>query len=232
MSDFLNLHRKAIYDTIKGARLNPDEFKFEERDNIFKIEYQDSKLFFEFRKIISSNNQFKYKFKTIFPHKRIVTNYSTGFKPITFNSCLGFFDKFLKRQVKFHIKETRTPNPWNKVHPSSYDFIKGNSEGPDEPFTKQETIELRQRLNALTKTVTNEFKLQQADAKKLQEHVEKLIEASKTQSKKDWKMFAVGVLISIVTTLSLDTSQGKRLYKLFIDVLTESLNLIDGLTQP
>lgn len=229
MTDYLNLHRKTIHDAIKAARLNPTDFSLDENGNVLTIQYQNSGLYFEFRKVVSSNNQFKYKYKTIFPHKRIVTNYATQYKSVTFNACLTHFDRFLKGQVRFYIKEMNTSNPWANIPRSSYEFMKDATEAPDKPFTKEEVTDLANRLTLLAKKISVEFKLQQGETRKLQAHIEKLIEASSKQSKKDWKMFAFGVLASIITNLSFDIEQGKRLYNLFIDALTKSIPLLKGL---
>ena len=79
----------------------------------------------------------------------------------------------------------------------------------------EQTAAIEHTLSAFRIEAIEKLGLQDVDIQKLNEQIDYLIEASSRIGRKDWLMIAASSIITIVVTLSLDTTKGRTLFELF-----------------
>ena len=93
-------------------------------------------------------------------------------------------------------------------------------------FTQEEKQQVKLVLNELKTASKVQLELDDTQFKLLSDRLDYLAEAVERSNKFDWKNIAMGSIASAVVALSLDTTKGQLLWKLFVDLLKNIPNLL------
>jgi hypothetical protein len=237
----LKIHQKQIVAVIRNAALDPNDFSREQIRNTFSIAYKGTELFFQFKRVNVVNSHplnlftrvltrllpsqlqpeveindgqtssvFRYSF-TIFPDY----NFIRSPRLVEFKVALEAFEKWLRENVVAVKSEENIDDPWASASRGSeyFNAIPGDAE----PFNISERAALARSIEDFKVKVEAAFGLSERQQAIVNSKLDTLLKAAETQNKGEWKMFAYGVVTSIIINLAFDHEQGLRLYSLFVE---------------
>jgi len=170
---------------IRKAGLDPTEFQFyeideEDGDKHSKLVHGPSRFYVE-----SLGNGF-----------RISPGESTAVDFVSDVDDLPTFLNIVTNWLRYSKRELQAPS-WKEL--CEMDFL--DQEAPDESFTPLEQSRLEVTLRQFERKVLTELQPTRAEAEDIHHKLDVLVEASKTSSRREWGLFALGTLANIAATL-------------------------------
>lgn len=223
----LKQYRNGLLQLIQESGLNPGLFrpKFTswEGDEAFEIGLKNSPLKFRVRNHPGNFSNFKWAY----------TYFEPGFhmaETSTFVDVMGLnatFSDWLQNHVKLYIKEKTEPDMWELIE-SQTPLINGSEMSQEDTavFSEDEKIRIRMSINEFRILLLKDYKPSEDELKAIDARLEYLSNAVDRLNKIDWRSVAITTLMTISTTLTLDTEKGRLLFDLFKQVFSSVLQLM------
>lgn len=128
----------------------------------------------------------------------------------------GVFRSWLSYAVELYFTEESSPNFWNDLEIyRTFATALGVTEDDSRPFTNAEKVQVRASLLEFRQLVLENYDLAPSQSEFIKERLIYLSDAVDRLNHYDWKGLVLGVLFSIIITLTLDTQKGAMLFALF-----------------
>lgn len=135
---------------------------------------------------------------------------------LNFDQLKEQFVVWMRQHPKKYFDDQESSDSWRDwdLNRTVLDVL-DTSSIDNSPFNMEQTAAIEHTLSAFRIEAIEKLGLQDVDIQKLNEQIDYLIEASSRIGRKDWLMIAASSIITIVVTLSLDTTKGRTLFELF-----------------
>jgi hypothetical protein len=210
----LPANKVQLFNVVKELKIDPKEFHVQETTNAFTLRLLGSSLFFT---VLSKENTYAEmgcKYQTYAPQNPV---HDLSYTTLNIKQLIAYhFRKWLVDSVRLWIENRSIQDPWLLIEQDNKTFLE-DLQSDQNTFNAKEQEELKNVLESYKHLIQAKFNISSAQAEIVDEKLDRLLEAAKTQTKADWKMFSYGVIASIVTTLGFDHDQGVSLYNLFVE---------------
>ncbi|MEX0803968.1 MAG: hypothetical protein WD688_11725 [Candidatus Binatia bacterium] len=225
----LKRYKNAFLEMIQAAGLDVNDFTGGEQTTMsggpaFVIRYNPADLTFTAQNSEADPHAFDYYYTVYAP------GFSQPLEPyfypeegyINFNSVREGFENWLSRQVRTAIDEELLPDLWTTA---THDLVAPN-EAYAGRFSEEERQQLKLALSTFRVLLVETFEPTKEQLQAVSERLDYLSAAIDRLNKFDWRGVAISTLLSITTTLTLDTEKGRQLYGLFQQALSTLMHLI------
>jgi len=229
----LNSTKNAIFEAIKAAGFDPNQFEPSEFRTVgdpelegFSLQLKNSPLDFEIRVSPANYREFECCGSIIAPgwiKGRIWP--PIGHMPI--EDILGQLRMWLRDVVTVYLKERDIPDLWATAQTES-DLLVASLDDPQgaDMFSSDEKALLRMSINKLRSDVIAEFQPNKEQLKEINNRLAYLSDSLDRLNRFDWKSILLSTAIGIVTSLSLDTQRGAQLLQLLKNAFSVTLHLL------
>jgi hypothetical protein len=189
----------------------------ESSGSVTYIRLKDHPLYFGIIESQDSFDSFKYKHVRFSPGLPETT--PQGYNS-TFSNILNVFERWVKNDLNEYLNEAHIPDMLEGLLSSNGSFSMNTIDfNSNELFTFEERRLLKVGLEEIKTLVKESLNLTEGEFSILNSRIDYLEEASDRLNKFDWKGVLISTVLSIITTLTLDTEKGRVLYDLFSKVL-------------
>ena len=215
----LKSQKNETFNLIRDEGLEPIHFSWQRVQLdlfiISRLNYQDEICFFEFRNY--SSKQFDCIFTPgEFRLKQNVSAKSWQGQKIMVSTWL----KCLKREIT-------APDFWKEIEKYQSTLMLAPSEElVNDPIPAFEADEMHDRLSLLADKIEKKFQLQEEDSKFVRQKLTYLSDEARKQPRRNWENMVIGVMMSIVFKLALDTEQAQSFFALVKECLGKLIHLI------
>jgi hypothetical protein len=132
------------------------------------------------------------------------------------DDIVKYFEYWLRDTAVRYVSEVYEPDPWG--HLRQFQPLISDSTFTQEDlrsFTQQEKIEIRRSLQEFKRVVYENYTPDEAQQEFIEERLDYLSKSVDRLNRFDWRALAVSVVIGIGINLSVDTSTGATLLRLF-----------------
>jgi len=206
---------------ITTAKLNPADFDFrfntlDGRQELTKFYHVPTNYYFEVYTATRAN-----EFNATFSPGR---NSSTE-KLFQFDDWGALMQHFT--QWAYRLKnEIDAPDLWTSY--VSIDTKLKVTETGNLPFTVHEHKLLIDRLNLLEDRVIREFSLNDIQQQDIKTSIENLKQKSESFGRKDWFIYFMGALQSIIINFAFDSAKRDQLGKIVHEIFSKAISLVSG----
>lgn len=222
MNQILNSHKEKLFKAIEATDgLNPLQFRRVESENKFKLEFEDSGLYFKLVREADSYELYKWLYSNFDP-KRSITDYYKKL-PQNIDEAILEFRSWLKNIVLTYVKESKIIDPWESVVLTAEQYF--SNADSESHFTAEQLLELESKLwkfreNVILSFDNDETKLEKKKLEEIDASIKMLIAESKKQSKFNWFSIAFTLITAIwPNIIGIDYSRAKQYLYLLIDLL-------------
>lgn len=222
----LKKYQNLFFKVIQEKGLDPALFQVEglqDTDSDFSIELKGSPLIFIVKNMSDSFHRFTLSLTKFTPGFR-----STGeLYPYNIDMLIGTFKGWIDDHAKPYLDEQLEPNMWERIE-SQTPLINGSEISQEDTgvFSEDEKIRVRMSINEFRVLLIKKFEPSKDELKVIDARLKYLSEAVDRLNKIDWRSVAITTLITISTTLALDSEKGQLLFELFKQVFSGILQLM------
>lgn len=228
----LKRYKNALLEAVQQAGLDATQFRVTEdiihQHPSFVLHFQNTPMMFVIRNPEHDFHIFDCSFVGFSPSYSDSSYYPhEGFED--FENILPIFKDWLNHSINAYLEEMLIPDMWSQIE-SQKSIMNGSSIGSDDTsnFSFEEKTELRLALQEFRLLVAKNFTPSDEEMKLVSDRLEYLAEATNRLNRFDWRGLVISTLLSISTTLSLDTNSGRLLYGLFQQAFNAALRLLPG----
>lgn len=158
-------------------------------------------------------------------------NFIPGFnssitEELTFETALESFDEWYENDVASFLEELAEPDLWSAFLKEKFSIIDFNNE--EENFTVQEKEDAVQAIENFKKDIKNKMELETEELQKINNKLDHLNKKTEQLNKPDWKVFADGIVLNILTSIILDPTQQQKFIELLKNAFSFFPKLIGG----
>jgi hypothetical protein len=198
--------RTKIFKAIEGVGLNPDDFKFEDKDAAVRLKHRWSESYFSF-----GGDDGHY-----------VGRYVAGdlpdwpYEEYSWETLMTRVSSWL-RDVKLDLD---TPDLWAEMQGEA-ELLGGTSgEANDNtPFTPEEQKEIELRLREVEQRVKEAYSLSAEQMTALNVKIDYLVDAVGRLGRNDWRNIFVGAIFSYVLNAGLSSESARSMFWTFMTLL-------------
>jgi hypothetical protein len=231
----LNSHKNTLYEAVIETGYDPNQFTVEDGPFILSdgdsrdgctLTFNGTALQFAVLVCPRDFNLFEcswalfapdFPFSTRFPARNYIEIGVIAFK----------LKEWLANVVEPFLEDTTVPNLWAEAKTQSELFssppISGNEPGH---FTEPEKALLRAAIAQVRLNIEATFTPPTDRSELVNERLDYLSQGLERLNRFDWRGILVSVMFNIATNLTLDTTQGAKLYQLFKEAFSTALHLI------
>ena len=215
-------YKNMLFHTVKDEGFAPGDFNVEINDadstpsTIFN--YRTSSLYFSVWNQNNSFDDFFFRYTKYAPSEQPEKSIGVALK---FEYVRANFKIWLIKHVREYQSDLLEPDLWSEYLNGSESLNYKNIDFEDRnPFTQTERIQVAQALKELEFLIAKNFNPIQEQLVLINGRLNYLQESTDRLNKTDWKGVALSTMIGILTTLGLDSNDGKLLFELFIQVFS------------
>lgn len=192
------IHRVALAEHLKKIEINSRDFRpseaisnaLNEETDTYTLEYKNSGILITFFQSPKNTNQYGVVF-TKYNRKR---TYSALHDYTNFDSVLSIFSNWIDHQVKPYVEDNDTTDPFTP-HEEPFTFFYEATAEDSEKFSDAEIQLFDSKLKELQIFIESRFTLQAEQISLIQNTLNNLSNATKTETKSKWKeLFNQGIL--------------------------------------
>lgn len=196
-----------------------DKFRFEDSKNTVTLTLKESPLFF---RVETSGHNF-HLFDIFFT--RFVPGFTgNGGNNARFEGVLEELDRWYRNNVNEFWREEGEPDLWRAFLNENVNLMK-NIEDETGEFSELEKEKTSLAINHLKKSIEEKLEISEEELKKINKKLDTLNEKVDLLNKTDWKDFANGLVMNIVTSIILDPTHQRT----FLELLKQSFSFLPKL---
>lgn len=233
----LKKYRNQLLLEIKNKNIEIEKFIIEDfkEENVFrnlhekkiirngiKICLKDSPLVYSILNTEESYDEFEIEFIPFTPNLEMVYIDIPDFKKV-----LDHFNTWHDFEVKKFLKNLAEPDLWSIFLNEKFNISEIGSE-EIENFTIEEIENTTQAIENFKKSIEEKMELTNDELKKINKKLDNITEKIEQLNKSDWKDFANGVVLDIVTSTILDPVQQTHFITLLKNAFSFFPKLIGG----
>jgi hypothetical protein len=217
----LTTQKNDVFRLIQQEQLNPSEFEWNELRTDYAIisvlRYKATEFFFaflveppDFIGVRRPGSNLRHERSLPFSRWILLLGY------------VAEWTIFLKNEIQ-------APDLWSSLNQELHYFqelqdLQSESLNSNTVFTPQEQQAIANRIQEAKAYIKGQPSITEQQAKYINEKLDFLVDSSKRQSRQDWMFLAIGVVTTILVSLSLSPEQGKTLFHF----ITSTFSLIAG----
>lgn len=214
----LKKHKNQIFEQIINQGYLIQDFEHKTlTGNVDEFRIKGSDLWFSFHLLEDSYNSFRFSYTIFAPTVQISKNGANT----TFDKALLSFSNWLKQQVSQHISERDRVDMFEsfKAH-ENFNFTDFDEEIHNN-FSSEEILFIKEKLLELNQHIQETYDITNIQSTRIEAALLYLAEAVENTTKFDWRGTLISTFLSIITTLTLDTNSGSKLWNYIINLFSQ-----------
>lgn len=223
----LKRDKNQLFTLIAESGLAVTQFELTEKETgrwlATTIQHRGTPLSFTIHHTDDSFHLLTCSYVAFAPSFPVETEYQEG----PFSTVCAIFEAWLSRSVQEYLREQATPDLWANISALQIAELAEPQSGDDSAlFSQAEIASLGHALRTFMAALSEHFESSEEQLSYVRQRLGYLEGALSRLNRTDWKGLALSSLVTIATTLSLSTEQGRQLAQLFRKVLIDALHLL------
>ena len=218
----LKKHRNKIFEQIQADGFDIADFELNQlNESTDRVIVKDSSLWFQFNMQPESYDHFRFAFSRFTPN----VNSSTHNNTVMFDKALLNLSSWLSSEVSQLISERDGEDLFDSFTKNSGFSFDNFDDDVHDKFSSSEVKFIRSKLDLLSMHIIETFEMTTEQNRRIESAIKYLQETVEERTKFDWRGILFSTILSIITTLTLDSEKGAKLWN-FTVKLFEKINLL------